>query len=105
MVGEAERAAYLRDYAAAASTAIDPDRFAFLHEVADEFARPQDVDQFTAGLDLLLAGLLLQADGRCGEVRGDSVGDNGRSHRRRAWRSSGVDVVRPPPAATDRRTP
>ncbi len=60
VLGEAERAAYLRDYAAV-WTATDAERFPFLHEVADEFARHQDLDQFTAGLDLLLAGLRLQA--------------------------------------------
>ncbi|MFL6024595.1 MAG: TetR/AcrR family transcriptional regulator [Marmoricola sp.] len=43
--------------------AQDPEQFPFLHYVVDEFAVHDDVDQFRAGLDLLLAGLRLQAEG------------------------------------------
>ena len=41
--------------------ALEPDRFPFLHTIVDEFATHDDADQFRAGLDLLLAGLRLQA--------------------------------------------
>lgn len=41
--------------------ASDPAAFPFLHHVADEFAHHDDKEQFRAGLDLLLAGLRLQA--------------------------------------------
>lgn len=41
--------------------ATDPADFPFLHAVADEFADHKDEDQFTSGLDLMLAGLRLQA--------------------------------------------
>ena len=41
--------------------ALDPDSFPFLHYVVDEFASHDDVEQFRAGLDLLLEGLRLQA--------------------------------------------
>ncbi len=44
--------------------ALDPDRFPFVHHVVDEFAGHDDAEQFRAGLDLLLAGLRLQAEGR-----------------------------------------
>jgi len=37
------------------------DDFPFLHHIADEFAAHDDAEQFRAGLDLLLAGLRLQA--------------------------------------------
>ncbi|GIG35915.1 TetR/AcrR family transcriptional regulator C-terminal domain-containing protein [Cellulomonas pakistanensis] len=40
---------------------LDEDAFPFLHHVADEFAAHDDAEQFRAGLDLLLAGLRLQA--------------------------------------------
>lgn len=55
-----DREAYLAD-AANQWLAMDPEKFPFLHEVAQEFASHQDEDQFVAGLDLLLAGLSLQA--------------------------------------------
>jgi AcrR family transcriptional regulator len=42
--------------------ALDPAEFPFVHHIADEFAGHDDTDQFRAGLDLLLAGLRLQAD-------------------------------------------
>jgi AcrR family transcriptional regulator len=41
--------------------ALDPDAFPFVHYIVDEFARHDDTEQFRAGLDLLLAGLRLQA--------------------------------------------
>ena len=41
--------------------ALDPEAFPFIHHVVDEFARHDDTEQFRAGLDLLLAGLRLQA--------------------------------------------
>ena len=39
-----------------------PRDFPFVHHIVDEFAGHDDSDQFRAGLDLLLAGLRLQAD-------------------------------------------
>lgn len=44
--------------------ALDEDDFPFLHHVAEEFAVHDDAEQFRAGLDLLLAGIRLQAGGR-----------------------------------------
>lgn len=41
--------------------ALDPQQFPFVHHIVDEFAAHNDSDQFRAGLDLLLAGLRLQA--------------------------------------------
>lgn len=41
---------------------LDPDRYPFIHYILDEFAVHDDADQFRAGLDLVLAGLRLQAD-------------------------------------------
>jgi len=41
--------------------ALDPAEFPFVHHIIDEFAGHEDADQFLAGLDLLLAGLRLQA--------------------------------------------
>jgi AcrR family transcriptional regulator len=40
---------------------LDPETFPFVHHIVDEFAVHDDTDQFRAGLDLLLAGLRLQA--------------------------------------------
>lgn len=40
---------------------LDPGRFPFLRRIVDEFEQHDDADQFRAGLDLLLAGLRLQA--------------------------------------------
>lgn len=40
---------------------LDPEEFPFVHHVVDEFERHDDTEQFRAGLDLLLAGLRLQA--------------------------------------------
>lgn len=58
--GEIDRDAFTERYAAAWRE-LDPDEFPFLHHVVDEFAHHDDRDQFLAGLDLLLAGLRLQA--------------------------------------------
>ncbi|PPF55720.1 TetR family transcriptional regulator [Clavibacter michiganensis] len=41
--------------------ALDPDEFPFAHDAADEMAVHDDLDVFRSGLDLLLAGLRLQA--------------------------------------------
>ncbi|MCF8590196.1 TetR/AcrR family transcriptional regulator [Gordonia liuliyuniae] len=41
---------------------LDPDEHPFVHYIVDEFAAHDDADQFRAGLDLVLAGLRLQAD-------------------------------------------
>ncbi len=40
---------------------LDPEAYPFVHGIADEFAGHDDTEQFRAGLDLLLAGLRLQA--------------------------------------------
>jgi AcrR family transcriptional regulator len=42
---------------------LDPESFPFVHHIVEEFAGHDDADQFRAGLDLLLAGLRLQAEG------------------------------------------
>ena len=42
--------------------ALDPVEFPFVHHIADEFATHDDTEQFRAGLELLLAGLRLQAE-------------------------------------------
>jgi len=42
---------------------LDPRRFPFVHHIVEEFAVHDDAVQFRAGLDLLLAGLRLQAGG------------------------------------------
>lgn len=44
--------------------ALDPEQHPFAHHVADEFAVHDDEEVFRSGLDLLLAGLRAQADGR-----------------------------------------
>lgn len=41
--------------------ALDPDDYPFAHQVADDFATHDDLEVFRSGLDLLLAGLRLQA--------------------------------------------
>jgi AcrR family transcriptional regulator len=41
--------------------ALDAETFPFVHHVVEEFAGHDDTQQFRAGLDLLLAGLRLQA--------------------------------------------
>ena len=57
------REAFL-EHAAEQWRELDPDEFPFVHHIVDEFARHIDADQFRAGLDLLLAGLRLQAGAR-----------------------------------------
>ncbi|NUU06283.1 TetR/AcrR family transcriptional regulator C-terminal domain-containing protein [Leifsonia sp. C5G2] len=42
--------------------ALDATAYPFIHHIVGEFERHNDRDQFEAGLDLLLAGLRLQAD-------------------------------------------
>lgn len=59
---EVDRDDYLHDQADL-WRARDAEDFPFLHHIADEFDGHDDRDQFRAGLDLLLAGLRLQADG------------------------------------------
>ncbi len=61
--GEVDRDGYLAQYAQHWRE-LDPDQFPFVHHIVDEFAGHDDADQFRAGLDLLLAGLRLQAEGR-----------------------------------------
>jgi hypothetical protein len=60
--GEVGRDEYLARYAEQ-WRALDPGEFPFVHHIVDEFAVHDDADQFRAGLDLLLAGLRLQAEG------------------------------------------
>lgn len=42
---------------------LNPDEWPFLHAILDVFENHDDTEQFLAGLDLLLAGLRLQAEG------------------------------------------
>jgi AcrR family transcriptional regulator len=48
--------------------AQDPEEFSWIHSIADEFRGHDDSDQFTAGLDLLLGGLVRQAVERAGSA-------------------------------------
>jgi len=41
--------------------ALDPKEYPFAHQIADEFEHHDDAEVFRSGLDLLLAGLQLQA--------------------------------------------
>ena len=59
--GRCGREEYLARYADR-WRALDPSEFPFVHRIVDEFAGHDDADQFRAGLDLLLAGLRLQAE-------------------------------------------
>ncbi|WP_232677625.1 TetR/AcrR family transcriptional regulator [Nocardioides sp. R-C-SC26] len=43
--------------------ALDADDYPFVHDIVDEFDGHDDVDQFRAGLELILAGLRLEAAG------------------------------------------
>lgn len=61
--GSVSREAFL-ERAAEQWRELDADEFPFVHHIVDEFAHHSDADQFRAGLDLLLAGLRLQADRR-----------------------------------------
>lgn len=58
--GELDQKQYLAE-ATAQWRALDPAEYPFIHHIVDEFAVHDDRDQFRAGLDLLLAGLELQA--------------------------------------------
>ena len=58
--GAVGRDEYLARYAAQWRE-LDPATFPFVHVVVDEFAGHDDAEQFRAGLDLILAGLRLQA--------------------------------------------
>lgn len=58
--GEVSREEYLAS-AAAQWRALDAADFPFIHHILDEFDGHDDRDQFLGGLDLLLAGLRLQA--------------------------------------------
>ncbi|WP_082591784.1 TetR/AcrR family transcriptional regulator [Terrabacter sp. Soil810] len=58
--GAVRRDEYLARYAAQWRE-LDPATFPFVHVVVDEFAGHDDAAQFRAGLDLILAGLRLQA--------------------------------------------
>ncbi|KYH43554.1 TetR family transcriptional regulator [Branchiibius sp. NY16-3462-2] len=60
--GELDRDIYM-SRAAQQWRDMDPAQFPFIHYIVEEFAVHQDVEQFRAGLDLILAGLKLQADG------------------------------------------
>ncbi|MFS0884452.1 TetR/AcrR family transcriptional regulator [Aeromicrobium sp. 179-A 4D2 NHS] len=40
---------------------LDPEEFPFVHHILEDFASHDDAEEFRAGLDLLLAGLRLQA--------------------------------------------
>jgi AcrR family transcriptional regulator len=58
--GTVDRDTYMARYADQ-WRATDPETYPFLHRVVEEFAGHDDREQFQAGLDLLLAGLRLQA--------------------------------------------
>ena len=60
LTGEVARDAFIAQYADAWRQ-LDPATFPFVHHIVDAFAHHDDADQFRAGLDLLLAGLRLQA--------------------------------------------
>jgi AcrR family transcriptional regulator len=58
--GELSKDQYMAG-AAAQWRALDPAQFPYIHHIIDEFDGHDDRDQFVGGLDLLLAGLRLQA--------------------------------------------
>ncbi|GAB3590776.1 TetR/AcrR family transcriptional regulator [Angustibacter peucedani] len=58
--GTVTRDEYIEQFAAE-WRALDPQQYPFVHHVVDQFAHHDDAEQFRAGLDLLLAGLRLQA--------------------------------------------
>ncbi len=58
--GEIGRDEFIAQYADQWRT-LDPAEYPFVHHIVDEFAHHDDADQFHAGLDLILAGLRLQA--------------------------------------------
>ncbi|MFT3661482.1 MAG: TetR/AcrR family transcriptional regulator C-terminal domain-containing protein [Gordonia sp. (in: high G+C Gram-positive bacteria)] len=61
LAGETDRTEFIHD-AADRWRALDPAEYPFIHYIVDEFAEHDDTEQFRAGLDLLLAGLRLQAE-------------------------------------------
>lgn len=61
--GRVSREEYLERFAAQWRS-LDPQTYPYVHGIADEFAGHDDAEQFRAGLDLLLAGLQIQAAGR-----------------------------------------
>ena len=60
--GEMTREEYTARFAEQWRT-LDPATFPFVHHISEVFATHDDREQFEAGLDLLLAGLRLRADG------------------------------------------
>lgn len=58
--GTVDRGEYMARYADQWRR-LDPETFPFVHYIVEEFAVHDDAEQFRAGLDLLLAGLRLQA--------------------------------------------
>lgn len=58
--GSVTREEFLADFADQ-WRALDPEEFPFIHHVVEVFADHDDTAQFRAGLDLILAGLRLQA--------------------------------------------
>jgi AcrR family transcriptional regulator len=58
--GTTSREEYMARYAEQWRS-LDPGAYPFIHHIVDEFAGHDDAEQFRAGLDLLLAGLRLQA--------------------------------------------
>lgn len=61
VAGSVTREAFL-ELAADQWRRLDPQEYPFLLHIVEEFATHDDVDQFRAGLDLLLAGIRLQAN-------------------------------------------
>ena len=49
--------------------ALDPADYPFMHYIVDEFDGHEDIEQFRAGLELLLAGLRLDADRPASDAR------------------------------------
>lgn len=58
--GSVTRDEYLADFVGQ-WRALDAEAFPFVHHIADEFEAHEDAEQFRAGLELVLAGLRLQA--------------------------------------------
>ena len=58
--GEMNKTEYMAS-ATARWRALDPAEFPYIHHIVDEFDGHDDRDQFLGGLDMLLAGLRLQA--------------------------------------------
>ncbi|WP_209022060.1 TetR/AcrR family transcriptional regulator C-terminal domain-containing protein [Nocardioides sp. 503] len=60
--GEITREEYLARWAEEWRS-LDADSYPYVHHIVDEFATHDDAEQFRAGLELILAGLRLQAGG------------------------------------------